>query len=491
MPRITPVERQEEIVMVGIKSYGAYVPFYRLSRDEIARGWGGRSLGGEKAVTNYDEDSITMAVAAALDCLNGFDRGAVDGLFFATTTSPYSEKQGASVIAAATDLPRGTRTVDFSNSLRSGSSAFASAIDAVKAGSASNVMVTAADCRLGAPGGESEQLFGDGAAAITLGSSEVVASIEGSYSLVNEFTDNWRGNDDIFVRSWESRFIITEGYMATVQEAVSGILKKYSLTPQDINKAVFYAPDPRTHATLARGLGFDPRSQVQDPLLTTVGNTGAASALMILVAALEEAKAGDKILFASYGDGVDAFILQVTEQITKLGERRGVKGHLGIKRMLPSYQRYLQFRNLVEMETPSLPEPISPSPVVMWRERKKNLALYGVKCQQCGMVQYPPQRVCINCQAKDQFEDYRFSDKRGKLFTFGPNYILTRYPDAPEIYSYIDVDGGGRLLLLMTDRDPDEVKIGMPLEFTFRRLYKGRGMGRGISNYFWKCKPAR
>lgn len=476
--------------MVGIKSYGAYIPFYRLSRDEIAKGWGGRSLGGEKAVANYDEDSITMAVAATLDCLSGFDREAVDGLFFATTTSPYSEKQGASVIAVAADLPRGTRTADFSNSLRSGSSALASAIDAVKAGSASNVIVTAADCRLGAPGGESEQLFGDGAAALVLGSSDVIATIEGSHSIVNEFMDNWRGSGDIFVHSWESRFIIGEGYMATVREAISGILEKYSLTTEDISKAVFYAPDPRTHATLARSMGFG-SSQVQDPLHTTVGNTGAASALMMLVAALEAAKAGDKILFVSYGDGADAFILQITEQITKLGERRGAKGHLEMKRMLPSYQRYLQFRNLVEMEVPSLPEPISPSPVVMWRDRKKNLALCGVKCKQCGTVQYPPQRVCMNCQAKDQFEDYRFSDKKGKLYTFGPNYFLTRYPDPPEIYSFIDVDGGGRLLLIMTDRDPDEVKIDMPVEFTFRRLYEGRGTGKGISNYYWKCKPVR
>ena len=401
--------------MVGIKSYGAYIPFYRLSRDEIAKGWGTRSLGGEKAVANYDEDSITMAVAAALDCVKGFDREAVDGLFFATTTSPYYEKQGASVIAAATDLPRKTRTADLGNSLRSGSIAVGLAIDAINSGAANNIIVTAADCRLGAAGGESEQLFGDGAAALMLGNSEVIATIEGSYSITNEFTDRWRGVENTTVRSWEARFIISEGYLATVREAVSGILKKYGLAPKDINKAVFYAPDPRSYVTLARSLGFDPRTQVQDTFHATVGNSGTAAALMTLVAALEEAKAGDKILFASYGDGADAFIFQVTEQINKLGERRGVKNHLRMKMMLPSYQRYLQFRELIEMELPSLPEPISPSPVVMWRERKKNLALYGVKCKQCGFIQYPPQRVCINCQAKDDFEDYRFSDKTGEL----------------------------------------------------------------------------
>ena len=31
--------------MAGIVSYGAYIPFYRLNRDEIARAWGGGSAG--------------------------------------------------------------------------------------------------------------------------------------------------------------------------------------------------------------------------------------------------------------------------------------------------------------------------------------------------------------------------------------------------------------------------------------------------------------
>ena len=59
--------------MVGITSYGAYVPRYRLSRKAIfaAMGWFNAATAavarGEKAVANYDEDSITMTVAAATD----------------------------------------------------------------------------------------------------------------------------------------------------------------------------------------------------------------------------------------------------------------------------------------------------------------------------------------------------------------------------------------------------------------------------------------
>ena len=90
--------------MVGITSYGAYIPLYRLSRDELARAWGGPSAGGEKAVANVDEDSITMAVEAVVDCLNGMERKLIDGLYLATTTPPYREKLCASIVAAAADL---------------------------------------------------------------------------------------------------------------------------------------------------------------------------------------------------------------------------------------------------------------------------------------------------------------------------------------------------------------------------------------------------
>jgi len=75
--------------MVGITSYGAYIPLHRLSKAEIARAWGESPVPGEKAVANHDEDSITMAVAAGMDCLKGIDMKTLDGLYFASTAFPY------------------------------------------------------------------------------------------------------------------------------------------------------------------------------------------------------------------------------------------------------------------------------------------------------------------------------------------------------------------------------------------------------------------
>ena len=42
--------------MAGISAYGAYVPMLRLAL--------GKKGGPEKAVANWDEDAVTMAVAA-------------------------------------------------------------------------------------------------------------------------------------------------------------------------------------------------------------------------------------------------------------------------------------------------------------------------------------------------------------------------------------------------------------------------------------------
>ena len=134
--------------MVGITSYGAHVPMHRLTREEIARANGGRGGKGEKAICGVDEDSLTMSVAAGMDCLKGMERSGVDGLYLATTTSPYVEKMVSTTAAAALDLRADIGALDFTNSLRAGTGALLCAANAVKAGAMKSCLVTAADCRV-------------------------------------------------------------------------------------------------------------------------------------------------------------------------------------------------------------------------------------------------------------------------------------------------------------------------------------------------------
>ena len=72
--------------MVGIISFGGYVPKYRLGADTL--GWHSSQ---ERSVANFDEDTVTMGVAAGYECIKGFDRKQIDGLIFATTTPVLRE----------------------------------------------------------------------------------------------------------------------------------------------------------------------------------------------------------------------------------------------------------------------------------------------------------------------------------------------------------------------------------------------------------------
>ena len=105
-------------------------------------------------------------------------------------------------------------------------------MDTVEAGQAKNILVVASDSRLAAPQSRNEQRFGDGAAAMIVGSSDIIAEIEGSYCLSNEFVGEWRAAGDRFVHSWEDRFVLEMGYAATMRELILGIMNKYVLTPK-------------------------------------------------------------------------------------------------------------------------------------------------------------------------------------------------------------------------------------------------------------------
>jgi len=472
--------------MIGITSYGAYIPAFRLSRDLMAKAWLRGSIGGERSVANNDEDSATMAVEAALDCLQGKDRKELEGLYFASTTAPYREKEISSLVAASVDLPGEILTADLGNGLRAGAAALRSAFDAVGNKSAKNLLVAVADCRLGYPQSEHEQSFGDGAAALMVGNSGVIATLEGHYAVSNEMMDVWRNAEDDFVRTWENRWVLGEGYSALTEQAVKGLMKKKGIDAKGVTLAAIPAPDGRTHRRMVQVLGFE-KAQVVDPLLGSVGDCGTAHPLMLFVSALEAAKPGDTILMAAYGNGAEAFLFKVTEEIRTLKGRRGIKGWLSSKLPLSTYEKYLSYRGILETQ-PGDPFRLLPSATAYWRDVTTILRFHGSKCRNCGTLAYPIQRVCYTCRTKDSFDEVRLSDHKAKVFTFSLDNLAGRSDDPVVVQSVVESEvDKARIYCMMTDCQPKEVKVGMPVEFTFRRIYEGAG----FQNYFWKCRPVR
>jgi 3-hydroxy-3-methylglutaryl CoA synthase len=462
--------------MAGILAAAGYVPRYRLPRELIAREWGGQSAGGERAVANHDEDSLTLAVNAAL----GLDAsaGRPDGVFFATTTPPYAEKQSAATIAAVLDLPATVRTVDFTDTLRAGTSALLGALDAL-AGGAERVLVATGDCRMGEPDSMTEQNHGDAGAAILLGRDAGRAEVMATHSIADEFLGTWRTQEQDFPRSFFGAFESKHGYARVLGEVAKGLLAKAGVAPQSLTTVILPTPTPRAPLGLAKALGLDPKKQLQDAFWMTIGDSGAAQPLLMLAAALERAKAGDLILMLAYGNGADAVLLRATG--TGATPTASVSQQIEVKRLLPSYGRYARFRKLTRKE--SAVSDVS-SPVALFRDRKELLPLYGGKCPQCGTVQFPKHRTCIECGHAGGLEDAKLA-RRGRLFTFTNDY-MHESPDPPVSHAVVDLDGGGRLYVQLTDCEPERVAIDMPLELTFRKMHDGGG----FHNYFWKARPA-
>jgi len=477
--------------MVGITAYGTYVPFYRLKRETILKaiGWFNPGIAGlakgEKAVANYDEDSITLAVAAGMNCFSDIDRENINGLYLVSTTFPNKERGNASIASGALNLSSNVRAADFSGSLKSGTTALISALN--EAGSQES-MVCASDCRLGRAGGTQEQLLGDGAAAVVVGSDKVIASLMGHYSLSYDFPDHRRSDSDKFIRSWEERWVREVGYFKMIPDVINALLTKCGLKMDDITKIVYPPLSMRDHVIIAKTLGLE-SDKVQAHLLETVGNTGSAHPLLMLIAALEEARPGDKILVASYGSGCDALLFQVTEEIEGLKNRTKLRDNLDYKRELDNYTKYLSFKGMLEKEIGIRGEEVAPTSLSLaWREQNTVLKLVGAKCNACGTPQFPRETVCINpdCGAVDEMEDYSFSDKTGHLFTFTADH-LTYSEDPPALYGIIDFEEGGRYWFDITDCTLDSLKVGQPVQMTFRRRYLDKA--RGVSGYFWKAMP--
>jgi 3-hydroxy-3-methylglutaryl CoA synthase len=467
--------------MVGISAYGVHIPIWRIKRELLGEG-----LTGERSVAGKDEDSLTMAVAAALDCVDGIGIDSIDGIFFASTTSPFNEKSASTTIAAVLGVRRDVFTADFSGSLRAGTNALKVALDMVKSGSARQILVTAADCRLGAPSTSLEQTFGDGAGALLVEKDGKIADMEFSTHIYDEIYDLWRRNIDLFVNSWEERYVYSCGYLRVVKEAISKLMSETGLNAKEVAKAVLPVPELRRGFELARSLGLDPKVQLQDPLMETVGNTGVAQPFILFEAALEESNSGDKLLMASYGSGSDAFLLKVKENV-KMSQRKKhkVAAKIANKKFLHDYATYLKWRKLIKSPKPRVDMTVSyPSAAAIWRENNRIYPLHGVKCRVCGAVQYPPQRVCIKCRSKDNFEEVGLCNKKGKLFSYSFDPLRENTP-----VGLINLEGGGRVFLDLTDVDAEELKVDLPVKLTFRKVDLRREDGMYV--YFWKATPIR
>ncbi|HOM11880.1 MAG TPA: OB-fold domain-containing protein [Rubrivivax sp.] len=477
----------------GILSFGAYLPRARLQRAAIhaANAWfapGLKALAkGERAVRNWDEDSITMGVEAARDCLGGFERSAVAQLVLASTTLPFGDRHNAGVVANALQLPSALRALDLAGGQRAGSSALAAALQ--QGGADGHTLIVAADARKAKAASVQEMQYGDGAAALLVGHGEPLAKLLAAHSETVDFVHQYRMHDRAHDYAWEERWVRDEGYLKIVPRAVAALLAEARVDAGAVAHFCMPGTLSRIQAAVAKRCGL-PDESVRDNLGGVCGDTGVAHPLLLLAATLEDAKPGDRILLAAFGEGCDALLFEVTPAIAKASGRRGVKGALGRRREDGNYMRCLAFNGLLDMERGMRAEPDKPTPLsVLYRNRDMVQGLVGGRCRSCGTVQYPRQRYCVNpeCNALDSQDDYAFSERSGTLMSYTAD-ALTYSPDPPTYFGMVAFDGGGRMLLDFTEVEPGKIDVGLPVRMVFR--IKDQDPLRGFQRYFWKATPA-
>jgi hydroxymethylglutaryl-CoA synthase len=469
--------------MTGIVSFGTYVPFHRIARKTIGATLGTGGGKGERAVASFDEDSVTMAVEAARDCIRGHDVSKVRSLTFATTDPPYIEKLNAATVHAALDLPAPVRALDVACSLRAGLGSMISAYESASAGGCA--LATMGDIRIGAPEGAAELAGGDAGAAFLFGSEGVIAEVVATYSETLEFLSSWRLPGERFSKSWEERFALTQGWGPLLASAAKNLLTAAKVSPGDLAWVVVDAPNARASAGLLAQAGFKPE-QVIDARLDTIGHAGAAQVGLMLATALEKAKPGDRIAVISASDGVDAMLLRATDAIATRKPVRTVDQWVGSKRADLGYTRFLKWRGVLQTEPPRRPDPQRPAGPPSLRTHRWKFALVGSECEKCGARHLPPQDVCVHCRASRQMKEVPFADGKAVVKTFAVDRLAFT-PQPPMVAAVLDFDGGGRVQSELTDVEPEKVAIGDPVEMTFRRLFTADG----IHNYFWKARPAR
>jgi len=242
------------------------------------------------------------------------------------------------------------------------------------------------------------------------------------------------------------------------------------------------SPDGRTQGKIAKKLGLNPELAA-DPVAPSIGVMGSAHPFFLLGSALENAKPDDMILLAGYGDGADAVLLQATEDVERVKGRKisAMVSGPGVALESYKYNKYLILRDLIKERDDEM-RPFS-STMVQRREAQYNVRHHGRRCKKCETINTLGLRVCPHCGAKDEMDDVKLA-KSGTIQTYSQEYYYPT-PEPPVNMVVIDLDDGSRYLTQMTDGRAEDVKIGMRLELTFRRLHSGGG----FHNYFWKAKP--
>jgi hydroxymethylglutaryl-CoA synthase len=343
-------EQNKEYDLPGIVGYGVYTSRFRIKEGGI-----------ERAVPFTDEDSVTAAVEAGKIALihSGIDSAHVGKVYVGSESNPYAVKPIASKVAQVLKLGeedgdvQGVDAVDTEFACKAATSMFkdATALVNYPGSGVRNAMVIGADnsqaAPRGCPGGELDLFVGYGGAAFIFGKHDVIAEIDGWYSVTSDTPDFWRRDGEPYPMHG-GRFTGDPAYFKHVKKSVSKLMGKLNFKPEDIDYFVPHQPNPAFPVKVAKDLGFKDEQYTCSLQVNKFGNTYSGCSPVGLAAVLDIAKPEERILVASYGSGAgsDAYLLRTTSQLLDKRKRQKVSVKYLTENPFVQQVDYMTYRRL-------------------------------------------------------------------------------------------------------------------------------------------------
>jgi hydroxymethylglutaryl-CoA synthase len=313
---------------VGIVSYGAYIPRYRIKIEEIAKVWGDNAnsmMDGlmvyEKSVPDMDEDTITIAVEAARNAIKrvGINPEKIGAIYTGSESHPYAVKPTSTVVAEAVGATPDLTLADFEFACKAGTAAIQTCMGMVDSGMIELGMAIGSDVSQGAPGDALEYTAAAGGVAYIIGKKNQAATIESTCSFSTDTPDFWR-REGMPYPEHGGRFTGEPGYFKHIISCARNLMEKLGTKPSDYNYAVFHQPNGKFPMRVGKMLGFTTEQIKPGLVVTRLGNTYSGSCMMGLAAILDISKPWERIFVTAFGSGAgsDAFSITVTDKMDEI-----------------------------------------------------------------------------------------------------------------------------------------------------------------------------
>lgn len=308
--------------MVGIVSYGTYIPKYRIRLGDIAAAWkkeGSEVVSSlkvsEKAVPAPDEDAVTIALEAGLCALSssGLNPESIEGLFVGSESHPYAVNPTSTIVGELLGIGNNYLATDLEFACKAATTGIQSLAGLITSGQMRLGLVIGADTAQSKPHDVLEYTSAAAGVAYLMGNKKPIAELLAYTSYSSDTPDFWR-RDGVQYPSHAGRFTGEPAYFAHVVGSATRLFEKTKTQPSDYQYCVFHMPNGRFPRDVARRLGFSEAQLAPSLVVDHIGNPYSASTMIGLSALLDIAKPGKKIFMVSYGSGAgsDGFVWKTT-----------------------------------------------------------------------------------------------------------------------------------------------------------------------------------